>query len=192
MAVERGDKELIEAFQAGQVEAAGHLFERYYYRLIELARRQMGWRLRSTVGSSDLVQSVMLSVFELIREDRVQVPPEGALWPLLVRISLNKIRNQSKYWKRARRDQDRVTSAAELQIVQKEPSPEDVAVLNETIKELFGQFSDRRQAVLSLLLQDFGVSEVAERIGVSERTVYNTRIAAAETLRELIESESAS
>jgi RNA polymerase sigma factor (sigma-70 family) len=192
MTLERGDKELIEAVQAGEAQAAEHLFERYYFRLIELARRQMGWRLRSTVGSSDLVQSVLLSVFELIREERVQVPPDGALWPLLVRISLNKIRNQAKFWRRGRRDQERVSSVTELELVQKEPSPEDVAMLNETIKELFGQFSERRQAVLSLLLQDYGVAEVAKQIGVSERTVYNTRVAAGEVLRELIETQSSS
>ena len=63
-------------------------------------------------------------------------------------------------------------------------------MLNETIKELFGQFSERRQAVLSLLLQDYGVSEVAKQIGVSDGTVYNTRMAAAEVLRELIETQS--
>jgi DNA-directed RNA polymerase specialized sigma24 family protein len=132
----------------------------------------------------------LLSVFELIREERVQLPEDGDLWPLLVRISLNKIRNKAKFWNRDRRDQNRLSSLTGMDAVRKDPSPEDVAALNETVKELFGRFSERRQAVLSLLLQDYGVGEIANELGISERTVYNTRVAAAEVLRELITTQS--
>ena len=190
MPTERVDKQLIEAVQKGQVEATEKLYQRYYQRLVELTRKQMNWRLRGVEGSSDLVQSVLLSVFELIREERVTVPEDGDLWPLLVRISLNKIRNKAKFWKRERRDQNRLSSLTGMDAVRKDPSPEEVAALNETVKEMFGHFSERRQAVLSRLLQDYGVGEIASELGISERTVYNTRMAAAEVLRELIATQS--
>jgi RNA polymerase sigma factor (sigma-70 family) len=190
MPTERADKHLIEEVQRGHIEATEQLYQRYYQRLVELARRQMNWRLRGVEGSSDLVQSVLRSVFELIREERVQLPEDGDLWPLLVRIALNKIRNKAKYWKRERRDQNRLSSLSGIDAVQKEPTPEDVAALDETVKELFAHFSDRRQAVLSRLLQDYKVGEIAAELGISERTVYNTRMAAAEVLRELIMTQS--
>src|SRR5947207_8697176 len=92
------DQQLISAYRQGDEAAASALFERYYLRLLELIRRQLGWKLREVEGSTDVAQSVLKSFFSQIRQNRVEIGPDNSLWPLLVTIALNKLRNRGKFW----------------------------------------------------------------------------------------------
>lgn len=181
------DQALINEYRAGDEEAARRLFERYYARLIELIRRQTGWRLKEVEGSTDIAQSVMRSFFGRAREDQVRFGPEDSLWPLLVTITLNKIRNRAKFWQRDRRDRSRqVTLAEHNDPLESEPSPQDAAMLTELIQQLLEPFPERRRKIIELLLEGHGVGEIAALAGTTERTVYNTRMAAAQILEQLV------
>ncbi len=184
------DQELIDEYRSGDEEAARRLFERYYTRLIELIRRQLGWRLKEVEGSTDIAQSVMRSFFGRAREAQVQFGPEDSLWPLLVTITLNKIRNRAKFWQRDRRDRSRqVTLAEHNDPLESEPSPQDAAMMTELIKQLLEPFPERRRRIIELILEGHGVGEIAAMVGATERTVYNTRMAAAKILEQLVNAE---
>lgn len=183
------DRDLIAAYREGDEAAASALFERYYARLLELIRRQFGWKLRQVDGSMDVAQSVLRSFFSQIRQNRVQIAPDDSLWPLLATIAINKVRNRGKYWQREKRDPDRqIALAAGSDPLEQGPSPDDAAVVKELIDRLLEPFSDRRRRIIQLILEGSPVGQIAKEVGSTERTVYNTRRAAAKILEQVLAS----
>ena len=186
------DQQLIAAYQRGDEAAASELFERYYIRLLDLIRGQLGWKLREVEGSTDVAQSVLRSFFCQIRQDKVEVTPDNSLWPLLATIALNKVRNRGKFWRRERRDPSRQTPlGAGPDPLESGPSPEDLATVKELVDQLLEPFSERRRQIIKLILEGHGVSEIAREVGTTERTVYSTRLAAGKILEQVLKSSSA-
>jgi RNA polymerase sigma factor (sigma-70 family) len=181
------DQKLIAAYRQGDEAAANELLEKYYVRLLELIRRQLGWKLRDLEGSTDVAQSVFRSFFSQVRENRVQIAPDNSLWPLLVTIALNKVRNLGKYWQREKRDPDRqVRLDGQDDPLESGPSPQDVAAVKELVDRLLEPFSPRRRRIIELILEGQGVGQIAQQVGATERTVYNTRRAAAKILEQVL------
>lgn len=184
------DERLLAAYRSGHEEAATALFERYYQRLIELIRRQSGWRLKQAEGSTDVAQSVLRSFFEQIRSRPVEIAPDAGLWPLMATITLNKIRNRGKFWQRKQRDPTRMQPlAAGSDPLENGPSAEDAVVLEDLIERLLKPFSERRRRILEGILAGQPVNRIALQVGTSERTVFNTRQAAAKILEQILADE---
>ncbi len=180
------DEALLAAYRRGDEAAAQALFERYYARLVGLARKQMGDLLNQLEDSTDVAQSVFRSVFLRGRAHQIELGPQDSLWPLLVTITVNKIRNHVKFHQRQRRDRRRQTTLDnDRDPLELGPTPEDALRLQETIEELRGSFSQRRRAIIDGLLQGRSVSEIAQQTGMAERTVYKTRQAVREILERM-------
>jgi DNA-directed RNA polymerase specialized sigma24 family protein len=185
------DQQLISAYRKGDEEAATALFERYYARLLELIRRQLGWQLKEVEGSSDVAQSVLRSLFSQIGGRSVTLGPDDSLWPLLVTIALNKVRNLGKYWQREKRDLGRqVPLEADNDPLERGPSPQDAAAVKELIDQLLAPFSERRRKIIELILEGEAVGHIASEVGTTERTVYNTRRAAGQILEQVLAGNS--
>lgn len=183
------DEKLIAAYREGDEAAASALFERYYSRLLDLIRRQFGWKLRQVDGSMDVAQSVLRSFFSQIRQNRVQLAPDDSLWPLLATIAINKVRNRGKFWHREKRNPDReIALAAGSDPLEQGPSPDDAAAVKELIDRLLEPFSERRRQIIQLILEGCPVGQIAKEVGSTERTVYNTRRAAAKILEQVLAS----
>ena len=180
------DDELMEALRRGDESAAEELFARYYPRLVALVRRQMGWKLREVEDSSDIAQSVLRSFFGRAADAGYVAKAEEGLWPLLVSITLNKIRNRAKSWDRMCRQSRRTVPLVEAGLPQVGQLPEDAAILKELVERLLKTFPEKRRKIVVCLLQGYGVGETANHVGVSNRTVYNTRQAAAELLKPML------
>lgn len=186
------DDELLAAYRAGDEDAASALFEKYYLRLIHLIRHQMGRRMAESESSSDLAQSALNSFFVRLRGQHIHIASSNSLWPLLVTITLNKVRNRGKYWHRQRRDPRRKVPLDDgVDPLERGPSPEDAAVLSELIDQLLSPFSQNpsRQQIIRLILEGHSVAEIASKVQRTERTVYNTRQEAAAVLRRLLDVE---
>ncbi len=167
------DDELLRDYRAGEEAAARALCERYYKRLVSLARKQMGGTLREVEEPRDVVQSVFESVFR--RASDFELGPNG-LWPLLAAILLCKIRSHIRFWKQECRDRSREMSLENMDPLECGPSPKDVTELNDLIDKLIEGFSSsHRQEIIRNLLQGFSAEEIACRLGVSKTTVYRTR-----------------
>ena len=68
------------------------------------------------------------------------------------------------------------------------PSPQDVAAVKELVDRLLEPFSPRRRRIIELILEGQGVGQIAQQVGATERTVYNTRRAAAKILEQVLAS----
>jgi len=183
---ERVDRELLSAYRGGDEQAAETLFVRYYERLVAKTRRSLGMALAKVEDPSDIAQSVFRSVFRRSKEKQIDVDQGEELWPLLAAVAVNKVRSRARHWQRERRDYRRNVERVEtFDPLEQGPSPQDILETSELVSGLLEQFSPTRRRILELMLQGYKGREIAEQVGVSERTVYSTRKAAAEVLRKL-------
>ena len=54
----------------------------------------------------------------------------------------------------------------------REPTPEEVAVFNESLDQLFGVLDEKQQKIVILRLQGHSNLEISEKLDCSERTIY--------------------
>jgi RNA polymerase sigma-70 factor (ECF subfamily) len=64
------------------------------------------------------------------------------------------------------------TSAADWALADPAPTPTEAALLADTLREVLDNLSERERPVVLLRLQGFGITEIAEQVGRSERTVH--------------------
>jgi len=174
--MEVGDstEHLLQRWQAGDEAAAGELYERYSRRLYVLATAQMSDRLRQRMAPDDIVQSVFRTFFRRADQWSLQQDRSGALWHLLVRITINKIRSKGVYYSAQKRD-----PAAELTIsgdfdpglVAHEPTPLEAAALAEQLEITFDGLQTSEAQILQLAIQGYTPSEIASQAGCSRWTV---------------------
>ncbi len=175
------------AAKAAGEEAAKVLFQRYYPRLMGLARKQMGWMLCQVEDSADVALSVFRSVFIRGRGHQIELDPESSLWPLMATITINKIRNRVKFHGCEKRPSpDKRVPLQDHDPLEIGPTPEDAMQLQELIEQIRELFGGRRAVILDYLLQGFSVAEIAEETGAAERTVYKTRAAVRQVLEQML------
>ena len=160
-------------------EAARQLFNRFAGRLIGLARARLDQRVRAKVGPEDVVQSAFKSFFRCQADGQFDVQSWDALWSLLVVITARKCGRQLRRFHGAGRDVRREVpapassddSAPGWEALARDPSPEEAAVLAETLERLMGGLKERERQVLELRLQGYTVPEISSRVGRTEFTV---------------------
>jgi len=152
----------IDQLKVGDQQAAQHLWERYYHRLIGIARKKLGSLPRSAKDEDDVVQSAFKSFF--LRAQAGQFPElrdRDNLWPLLVLITARKAANQRKHENRARRGGGRPVKqlAAEttdsamigfVEAIADEPSPDDVAVFLAQLESFMDSLDDPSHRLILL------------------------------------------
>jgi RNA polymerase sigma-70 factor (ECF subfamily) len=160
-------------------EAARQLFNRFAGRLIGLARMRLDHVIRAKVGAEDVVQSVFKSFFRCHADGQFDVQGWDALWSLLVVITARKCGRQLRRYHGAARDVRREDPALESadgsasgwEALAHDPSPEEAAVLAETLERLMRDLKERERQVLELRLQGYTVPEISSRVGRTEYTV---------------------
>jgi RNA polymerase sigma-70 factor (ECF subfamily) len=157
--------------------AANELFCRFAGRLIGLARRRIGGGLRHKVDPEDVVQSAYKSFFHRYGDGGLEAVGWNSLWGLLVLITVRKCAERVAYHRAARRDVAREVStpaggeAAWSDPLGREPTPQEAAVLSETVSQLFAWLDESERPVLELSLQGYSTREISQQIGRAERTV---------------------
>jgi RNA polymerase sigma-70 factor, ECF subfamily len=169
--------------KAAPSDPSRELFERYSRRLIGLARQHLDARLQHKVDPEDVVQSVYKSFF--LRYGNGGLAAEGweGLWGLLTLITLRKCADRARYHRADRRDMSREQTAprddeaaAPWQVVAgREPTPDQAAVLAETVELLLGRLDRDERAMIELSLQGFSTQEISAQTGRAERSVRRVR-----------------
>ena len=178
-ATELSLSDLMIRLRYGDQKAAAQVVQRYANELIALARSRLDHLLRRKVDPEDILQSALQSFFAGSREGQFEVRDWGSLWGLLTTITLRKCGHQSEYFRAARRDLRREVAPGEQadeslpapDIAGPAPTPEEAAVLAETLEELLQQLDDRSRDIVSLRLQGYTTCEISTREGCTERTV---------------------
>jgi RNA polymerase sigma-70 factor, ECF subfamily len=182
---------LMERLRSGEDEAARTVFERFAGRLIQLAQRQLAPRLAQRVDPEDVVQSVYQSFFLRHREGRLEVGDWDGLWCLLTRITLRKCAGRAEFHSAERRDVGREQAgggsgeAPWQTAFDREPLPQEVAILGETLEQLFRETDPDDRPVLELSLQGHSAAEISLQLGRALRTVHRLRERVRRRLEEM-------
>lgn len=152
-------------------------------RLIGLARTHLHAQLKYRVDPEDVVQSAYKSLFLRYGEQILDEDLEG-LWGLLTTITVRKCADRARYYSAARRDAAReIASRTDddpqgplwQQAAGREPTPDQAAILIETVEELFGCLDAEERVMLEMSLQGFTTREISEHTGRAERSVRRLR-----------------
>jgi DNA-directed RNA polymerase specialized sigma24 family protein len=181
----------IAGVKGGDAAAAQSLWERYFARMVDLARA----RLRASRGrdaASD-EEDAALSAFDslcagLAQRRFPQLADRDDLWRLLVVITTRKVQAQARRQHRQKRGGGHVHPASDLvdhgsgpdddeddllaQVVGSEPTPEFAVMVAEEYRRLLDRLGDdvlRRVAILRM--EGFTTDAVAEQLGCARRTV---------------------
>jgi DNA-directed RNA polymerase specialized sigma24 family protein len=178
----------IAGVKAGDVAAAQPLWERYFARMVDLARARLRARgLRGRDAASD-EEDAALSAFDslfagLARGQFPQLADRDDLWRLLVVITTRKVSAQARRQLRQKRGAGQVQPASDLaepgsdsdvlaHAVSSEPTPEFAVMVAEEYRRLLERLDDdalRKVAILRM--EGFTTDAIAEQVGCTRRTV---------------------
>ena len=176
--------------QAGDTAAAQPLWERYYQRLVRLARSRLSAARRPGADCDE--EDAALSAFHSFcagaaRGRFPQVADRDGLWRLLMLITTRKAADQARRWGRQKRFGGRLVGEAALgaaslgqtaegldALAGPEPTPEFAALAAEQLQRLLGLLEDDSlRAIAVWKMEGFTNDEIATKLGCSLRTVAN-------------------
>jgi DNA-directed RNA polymerase specialized sigma24 family protein len=174
--------------KAGDRDAIQPLWERYYARLVSLARAKLRGRNRSAAVEDE--EDAALSAFHSFCEGaaRGQYPllsDRDDLWRLLVVITARKAGAQVQRQGRQKRGGGRVVEATDVaagspeavdgvleRLVDAEPTPEFAAMVAEEYRRLLEALGDDGLRRVALdRMEGYTCDEIAGRLGCARRTV---------------------
>jgi DNA-directed RNA polymerase specialized sigma24 family protein len=168
--------------QAGDPAAAQQLWERYFQRLVGLARLKLRHVPRRTADEED----VALSVFDNFCRDAgdgrfPQLLDRDSLWRLLAVITARKaahlIRDETRLKRGGAVPPSETAGRAESdlileQVLSREPTPEMAAQMAEECQRLLKRLGDSElEAIAVARMEGSSVEEVAEKFGYAARSI---------------------
>jgi RNA polymerase sigma-70 factor, ECF subfamily len=176
MAANQSFVDIMSRLRRGDSDAEAAVFHRFAGRLIALARRRLDGQIRQKVDPEDVLQSVYKSFFQRQAQGQFVLDNWDALWALLTLITARKCGRWIDFFHAECRDvrlekPDRSALGLDVDALARGPTPQEAAVLTETLEALLTGLSDCHREIVSLGLQGYTSSEISETVGRSERTV---------------------
>jgi DNA-directed RNA polymerase specialized sigma24 family protein len=177
---------LVERVKAGDHEAVRLLWQRYYPRLVALARKRLQAAPRRVADEEDAALSAFDSFCRRAEQGRFpDLKDRDGLWALLVVLTARKAADLVKHQGRDKRGGGDVQGDSALRPAEDDsgpggfdalegggPTPEEAAILAEEVEGLLGRLRDpalRQVAVWKL--EGYTNAEIAQRQGCSLPTV---------------------
>jgi RNA polymerase sigma factor (sigma-70 family) len=180
------DQSLVRHIRNGDQAAADALYKRYAGRIRRLVSARWPASFASRFDPDDVVQSVFRVMYQRIASRRYEVPADGDLWRLLAVLAANKMRDQIRHHKAAKRsvyqtaggeNPDRATAwgdeAAETH-------------LRLAVEEHLAGLPAADRQVVALRMLGHTIDEIAAHSGRAVRTVERVLRHARERLAELL------
>lgn len=187
--------DLIARLARGEDDAQAEMFRRFSFRLIRLARARLDLRLQKFTDPEDITQSVWKSFFLRQADGEFEFRDWDGLWAMLTTITIRKCIRESVASSRQKRDlkrevsiqqQTEGASSFELPIVDREPTPQESAMLSECIEQLLTGLTEKEKEIVVLRLQGHTIPEISEHLQITERTIHRKLAAVRERLGQLI------
>jgi DNA-directed RNA polymerase specialized sigma24 family protein len=175
----------IDGLRAGDGADIERLWDRYFLKLVRLARARLPVRSRREIDEEDVALSAFHSFCERAgRGEFPQVADRDDLWRLLSTITARKVTSSIRHRTRQKRGGGRVLGESALidgegfddsgisQFLSREPNPEDAAAFAEDYDRLFERLDNPILKTIALRrLEGASSEEIAAELGVSARTV---------------------
>jgi len=177
----------VEQLRAGNRAAAQQLWERYFSRLVGLARAKLQGLRRRAADEEDVALSAFDSFYRGVEQGRFpQLDDRHNLWQLLVVITVRKAIDLRQRETRQKRGGGKVAGESALdalpgseeggagieQVVGAEPTPELAAQAADEVQRLLGMLPKAEvRSVALLTLEGYTIAEIAQRLGCAEVTV---------------------
>jgi RNA polymerase sigma-70 factor (ECF subfamily) len=169
---------LMARLRAREDEAATRVFHRFAGRLLALARTRLGDALSAKLDPDDVLQSVFRSFFNRYHAGQFDLANWESLWGLLTVLTLRKCDRQVVHFTAARRDVRREVPLEpddEFHVrwasLSSEPTPEEAALLTDTLARLMHGLEAADREILTRHLQGYTHYEISGQVGRSARTV---------------------
>jgi DNA-directed RNA polymerase specialized sigma24 family protein len=162
--------------KAGDRQAAAGLWQRYFERLVEVARGKLRDAPRRVADEEDVALSAFDSLCRGVAKGRFpQLLDRDSLWRLLVVITARKAAHLKRDASRQKRGGGGPVGddAAELeQVLDAEPTPEFAAQMEEESQRLLDRLGDDElRAVALWKMEGYGNEEIARRLECGLRSV---------------------
>ena len=170
----------IERVKDGTEGAAQQeLWDRYFSRLVALARQQMNDLPPHIRDDENLALSALNTFFVRVQRGCFpQLHDRSDLWALLAKITVRKSIDQRRYIQAQKRGLDRMQGDSVFHQnpmgiveIRDEPTPDMLAAVNEKCQQLMSALPDDLRQVAQMKLEGYTHREIAEKLGRVERTV---------------------
>lgn len=163
--------------KAGDPTSAAALWERYFPRLVALARKALSGRPQVVADADDAAQSAFASFCMRLRNGEFTLQDRGDLWNLLGQITVNKARMQARREAAQKRGGGRVMNEGALSRPDGSPLPLDEAAIlppgdfDLHCEELLNQLEPELREFAVLRLLGYRNREIAQMHDCTERKV---------------------
>jgi len=164
--------------KSGDAAAVERLWERYFPRLVGLARKRLLGAAQLGADEEDVALSAFASFCRGAEEGRFPaLADRDGLWRLLVTLTARKATRKVRAAARQKRGGATQTADTNADLVlaevlSREPTPEFAAEMEEELRRLLGRLDDKALAAVALArMEGYSVDEVADRLGCAPRSV---------------------
>lgn len=175
----------IERLKSGDVQATQEIWQRYYDKVTEYAKRKLRDLPRREMDEEDVALSAFHSLFTGVSNGKFpKLDDREDLWKLLATIAARKASTQYKRHLAQKRGSGSVggesvfAGKAEIrnggidQFADEQPSPSSLVVFTDTLAYLMRQLNDETlQRIATLRMEGFDNEEIAAQLGCVRRTV---------------------
>ena len=166
-------------------EAQQRLWERYFCRLLGLAKLKLGETPTAVADAEDVATAALQSLFAGARDRRFpRLEDRHDLWPLLAKITAHKALDQQRWLLAEKRGGGNVRGDSALispsgsqsdwpaALVENEIGPDVLVSMAEQCNRLMALLSDdQMRQIARRRLEGYTNAEIAQELGIVERTV---------------------
>jgi DNA-directed RNA polymerase specialized sigma24 family protein len=166
----------IGQLKGGDPVAAQKLWEGYFQKMLELARRKLQGMPRRAADEEDVALSAFDSFCRGAGANRYpQLNDRNSLWPLLVAVTAHKSVDLVRHERRLKRGGPAPDAGAAVELAEvigREPTPEFALQVAEECQRLLDRLGDDGLRSVALWkMEGYTVEEIAARLGCVPRTV---------------------
>ena len=175
----------IEGLKQGDRETSQKLWQRFYDRLVRLARRNLKGARKGMSDEEDVALSALDSFYRAAEQDRFpKLFDRHDLWRILMSITLRKAVDMRRHENRAIRgggnvhgdsafgEPDWSTPDGFARLISKSPPPELALIWSEEFGRLLDKLDDDRlRSIAVAKMEGYSNGEIAENVGCAVRTV---------------------